>query len=75
MTTLERKQLLSATRSQTVRTADARRTRLILMLDEGEAPEAVMQRLRCDSRFITCWSSRFFAERLAGLYARQSEQL
>nr|WP_309249552.1 hypothetical protein [Paraburkholderia sp. CNPSo 3272] len=53
LTTLERKQLLSATRSQTVRAADARRARLILMLDEGEAREAIMQRLRCDSRFIS----------------------
>ncbi|MCP3715511.1 helix-turn-helix domain-containing protein, partial [Paraburkholderia sp. CNPSo 3281] len=61
LTTLERKQLLSATRSQTVRAADARRARLILMLDEGEAREAIMQRLRCDSRFITRWSSRFLA--------------
>ena len=29
-----------------------------------------MQRLRCDSRLISRWSSRFLAELLAGLYAR-----
>ncbi|MCP3721007.1 IS630 family transposase [Paraburkholderia sp. CNPSo 3281] len=70
LTALERKQLLSAARSQTVRAADTRRARLILMLDDGETREAIMQRLRCDSRFISRWSSRFLAERLAGLYAR-----
>ena len=70
LTTLERKQLLSAACSQTVRAADTRRARLILMLDDGETREAIMQRLRCDSRFISRWSSRFLAERLAGLYAR-----
>ncbi|MCP3711743.1 helix-turn-helix domain-containing protein, partial [Paraburkholderia sp. CNPSo 3274] len=61
LTTLERKQLLSAARSQTVRAADTRRARLILMLDDGETREAIMQRLRCDSRFISRWSSRFLA--------------
>ncbi|MFT0174807.1 IS630 family transposase [Paraburkholderia mimosarum] len=70
LTALERKQLLSAARSQTVRAADKRRARLILMLDDGETREAIMQRLRCDSRFISRWASRFLAERLAGLYAR-----
>ncbi|TCK32679.1 transposase [Paraburkholderia sp. BL8N3] len=70
LTALEREQLLSAARSQTVRAADARRARLILMLDDGESREAIMKRLRCDSRFISRWSSRFLAERLAGLYAR-----
>jgi ribosomal protein S15P/S13E len=58
LTALEREQLLSATRSHTVRAADARRARLILMLDDGESREAIMQRLRCDSRFISRWSHR-----------------
>ena len=75
VTMLERKQLLSAARSQTVRAADTRRTQLILMLDDGETREAIMQRLRCDSRFISRWSSRFLAERLAGLYARLRDEL
>ena len=50
LSALEREQLLSATRSQTVRAADARRARLILMLDNGETREAIMQRLRCALR-------------------------
>ncbi|MEM5317616.1 hypothetical protein [Paraburkholderia sp. JHI869] len=70
LTTLERKQLLSAARSQTVRAADTRRSRLILMRDDGETREANMQRLRCDSRFFSRWLSRFLAEWLAGLYVR-----
>ena len=43
---------------------------MILMLEDGESREAIMQRLECDSRFISLWSSRFLAERLAGMYAR-----
>lgn len=52
LSALEREQLLSATRSQTVCAANARRARPILMLDNGETREAIMQRLQCDSRFI-----------------------
>ncbi|WP_454742780.1 IS630 family transposase [Cupriavidus necator] len=70
LTESEREQLQAATRSRTVRAADARRARLILLLDEGTSREAIMQRLGCDSRFISRWSSRFLAERLSGLYAR-----
>ncbi|SPK70469.1 Integrase, catalytic region [Cupriavidus taiwanensis] len=70
LTESEREQLQAATRSRTVRSADARRARLILLLDEGASRESIMQRLGCDSRFISRWSSRFLAERLSGLYAR-----
>ena len=67
---IEREQLLAAARSRTVRAADARRAKLILMLEDGESRDAIMQRLECDSRFISRWSSRFLSERLAGMYAR-----
>lgn len=70
LTELEREQLLSATRSRTIRAADARRAKLILMLEDGESRDAIVERLGCDSRFISRWSSRFLAERLTGLYAR-----
>jgi transposase len=66
----ERAQLLAATRSRTVRSADARRAKLILMLEDGESRDKIMHRLECDSRFISRWSSRFLGERLAGMYAR-----
>src|SRR6218665_700118 len=40
------------------------------MLEEGQSRDTIMQRLECDSRFISRWSSRFLSERLAGMYAR-----
>lgn len=66
----ERIQLESMARSQSVSAAKARRARLVLLLDAGEARDAIMKRLGCDSRFIATWKKRFLAERLAGLYAR-----
>ena len=70
LTDTERAQLVVATRSRTVRAADVRRAKLILMLEDGESRASIMQRLECDSRFITRWSSRFLGERLSGMYAR-----
>jgi len=49
----ERAQLLAAARSRTVRAADVRRAKLILMLEGGESRDAIMQRLECDARFIS----------------------
>ena len=70
LTEAERAQLLAATRSRTIRAADVRRAKLILMLEDGESRDSIMRRLECDSRFISRWSSRFLSERLAGMYAR-----
>ena len=70
LTPTEREQLQSAARSRTLRAADVRRAKLILMLEDGESRDTIMQRLECDSRFISRWSSRFLSERLAGMYAR-----
>ena len=70
LTDTEREQLMTAARSRTVRAADVRRAKLILMLEDGESRDTIMQRLECDSRFISRWSSRFLSERLAGMYAR-----
>ena len=70
LTEAERAQLLAATRSRTIRTADVRRAKLILMLEDGESRDSIIRRLECDSRFISRWSSRFLSERLAGMYAR-----
>jgi transposase len=70
LTKTEREQLMVAARSHTVRAADARRAKLILMLEDGESRDTIMQRLQCDSRFISRWSSRFASERLGGMYAR-----
>jgi hypothetical protein len=67
LTGTEREQLLAAVRSRTVRAADVRRTKLILMLEEGDSRDTIMQRLACDSRSISRQSSRFLSERLAGV--------
>jgi len=66
----EREQLLATTRSRTMRAADVRRAKLILLVEGGEPRGTIMRRLQCDSRFISRWSSRFLSERLAGMYAR-----
>ncbi len=66
----ERQELMTMQRSRTMAVGQVRRARLILRLDEGATREAVMSELGCDSRFISTWSSRFAADRLAGLYAR-----
>lgn len=66
----ERGQLEAIVRSRTMRAADVRRSKLILMLEDGESREAIMRRLECDSRFLSRWSSRFLSERLGGMYAR-----
>lgn len=66
----ERDQLEAIVRSRTMRAADVRRSKLILMLEDGESRETIMRRLGCDSRFLARWSSRFLSERLAGMYAR-----
>jgi transposase len=70
LTQTERDQLIAAARSRTIRAADARRAKLILMLEDGESRDTIMSRLECDSRFISRWSGRFLSERLAGMYAR-----
>ncbi len=66
----ERRELMSRQRSRTMAVGQVRRARLILLLDEGASREAIMSELRCDSRFISTWKTRFTADRLAGLYAR-----
>ncbi|WP_198399418.1 hypothetical protein [Caballeronia calidae] len=70
LTDTELEQLLSATCSRTVRTAEVRRAKLILMFEDGESRDSVIRTPGCDSRFIACWSGRFLGERLAGMYAR-----
>lgn len=70
LSTSERSELQSLVRRQTTPAAQARRARLILLLDAGTSRDTVMRQLACDSRFIAVWKHRFLEERLAGLYAR-----
>lgn len=57
-------------RSQTMAVGQVMRAQLIVLLDEGGSRGVIMNELRCDSRFITTWQTRFASERLAGLYGR-----
>lgn len=53
-------------RSRTITVGQARRARPILLLDEGASRRAIVDELRCDSRFIGTWKTRFASDRLAG---------
>jgi hypothetical protein len=66
----EREGLMAMQRSRTMAVGQVRRARLILLLDHGASREAIMNELRCDSRFITTWKTRFAGElpRLAQVY-------
>jgi len=66
----ERQELMAMQRSRTLAVGQVRRARLILLLDEGASRQTIMGELRCDSRFVSTWKSRFEADRLGGLYAR-----
>jgi transposase len=70
LTTGERNELMALQRSRTSAVAQVRRARLILLLDEGQPWSAIKHELRCDSRFISTWGSRFVQARLGGLFAR-----
>ncbi len=60
--------------SQAGRPDDARRARLILLLDGGETWAQIRSKLSCSDAFIDRWSKRFRQERLAGLFSRHSGQ-
>ena len=66
----ERDELSSMQRSRTLPVGQVRRARVVLLLEEGRSRESIMRELRCDSRFIATWKTRFAVDRLAGLYAR-----
>ena len=61
--------------SQSGRADEARRARLILLLDSGHTWAAIRDKLDCTDSFIDRWSKRFLAERLAGLFSRHAGQL
>jgi transposase len=66
----ERSELLAMQRSRSAPVAQVRRARLVLLLDEHASWATIKRELRCDSRFISTWSKRFVADRLAGLFGR-----
>src|SRR6266853_1369927 len=72
---MEAVELTQRASSQSGRADEARRARLILLLDSGHTWAAIRQKLDCTDSFIDRWSKRFLAERLAGLFSRHAGQL
>jgi transposase len=70
LTTEERRELESLSRSRRAPAAAVKRARLIIMLDHGESWSAIGEQLPCTPDYISRWKGRFERERLAGLYAR-----
>src|SRR5712691_984352 len=66
-----REELDSRVRSRVVRSEDARRARLILLLADGEPYTSIQSKLRCNRSYVSRWKSRFVEGGVAGLYARQ----
>ena len=75
LTKLEQAELSQRAASQSGRADEARRARLILLLDVGHTWAAIRAKLDCTDSFIDRWSKRFAAERLAGLFSRHAGQL
>jgi transposase len=72
---VETAELTERSTSQSGRADEARRARLILLLDSGHTWAMIREKLDCPDSFIDRWSKRFVAERLAGLFSRHAGQL
>jgi transposase len=75
LSTVEQEELTRRANSQSGRADEARRARLILLLDEGQTWAVIRTKLDCTDSFIDRWSKRFAQERLAGLFSRHAGQL
>ncbi len=75
LTKMEQTELSQRAASQSGRADEARRARLILLLDAGHTWAAIRHKLDCTDSFIDRWSKRFAGERLAGLFSRHAGQL
>jgi len=71
---VERVELNRRASSRAGRADDARRARLILLLDAGDTWAGIREKLDCNDAFIDRWSKRFLEERLAGLFSRHAGQ-
>ncbi len=72
---VEQMELTQRAARQAGRADEARRARLILLLDAGHTWATIRAKLDCTDSFIDRWSKRFVAERLAGLFSRHAGQL
>jgi transposase len=68
----ERTELSRRAASRAVRAGEARRARLILLLDAGKTWAAIREKLACNDAFIDRWNKRYQAQRLAGLFPRRA---
>jgi transposase len=74
LTKEERMELTQRAKSRTGRAEDARRARVILLLEEGHTWGEVCKRVDCSRGFVASWSRRFAKQRMAGLYSRHVGQ-
>src|SRR5215203_6491739 len=74
LTTDERTELEQRMRSRTIRSEDARRARVILLLADGASYSSIEQALPCYRDYINRWRRRFLAKRLNGLQSRHHSQ-
>src|ERR1700728_3321652 len=74
LTEAERMELNQRESSRSGRADDARRARLILLLESGCTWKAVRDKQDCNDAFIDRWIKRFGEERLAGLFSRHAGQ-
>src|ERR1700690_1082109 len=74
LTDSERVELSQRATSRSGRADDARRGRLILLLEAGHTWAVIRDKLDCNDAFIDRWSKRFREERLAGLFSRHAGQ-
>src|SRR5580765_5011021 len=70
LTTDERTELQRRVRSLKIRSEDARRARVILMLADGESYSTIESAIPCYRDYINRWRRRFIASRLEGLRPR-----
>src|SRR6516225_1510644 len=75
LTKMEQVELTQRATSQAGRADEARRARLILLLDADHTWAQIREKLDCTDSFIDRWSKRFVSERLAGLFSRHAGQL
>src|SRR3954452_9300120 len=70
LTTDERTELQRRVRSLKIRSEDARRARVILMMTNGDSYSTIEKAIPCYRDYINRWRRRFLASRLEGLRAR-----
>ena len=74
LTEAERIELNQRAASRSGRADDARRARMLLLLEAGYTWAAIRDKLDCNDAFIDRWRKRFREERLAGLFSRHAGQ-